>query len=630
LPTSNAKLPFNAMTTATDLRQRISTLTVRAARIEGMLTAAAARQQELTAEVSLAKGRLALGEEVSRVFEALQHRAHERSVGAFERLLSAILQDVLPEAGQVKLVPQYKSNTTWLDILLDKNGNLEDVAEANGGAVTNVVCAGLRFAALSRTDNRRLMILDEPDCWLMPERIQPFFNVISQVATKSRTQTFFITHHGAATVEGHTNIVRFSTDSNGKVQAGALAPLVADWPNNEVPGIRAIELINVRRHEHTVVPCFPGATAYIGPNNLGKSTAIVTAIKTVAYGESDDTLIRHGESECKVVLHLEKNLRIEWSRALKRNPVVLYELYDGDTKLSSGGQKVRNQAPDWVTDILGIDRVDNLDIQVGNQKSPVFLLNDPAPRRAQILSVGRESSHLKSFMKAYEQLKASDRETVARGELELGKLKYRLRFMAQLPDIQQKLTRIDAQQAESVALVERTERLKAALARLGQLTSSVDALSNEAAVLRKVPAAPVLHDEVRIANVLGLLERGAKLQALPSIPALPEFVLLKNTDSLLQLGRRIASGLAKQDLKAKLPSRMPETPVLKDESRVQLNVSKIASAIEKANATNTELGVVSQSFDAAIKDLATLKEQLGECPSCGAAFATEDEHCHAH
>src|SRR5690606_17040382 len=204
-----------------------------------------------------------------------------------------ILNDVLPEEGVIRLLTQYKSNATWLDIALEKNGNLEDVVDGNGGAVTNVISAGLRFAALTRTPNRRLMVLDEPDCWLMENRVSAFARVISQVSAQTQTQTFFITHKNPAYFEGHVNLVQFYADDEGKVKASALAPVVQEWTDDETPGIRALELIDFRRHEHTLVPCYPGATAYIGPNNLGKSTAIVSSFKAVAYGESNDTMIRH-------------------------------------------------------------------------------------------------------------------------------------------------------------------------------------------------------------------------------------------------------------------------------------------------------------------------------------------------
>src|SRR5690606_12576908 len=179
-------------------------------------------------------------------------------------------------------------------------------------------------------------------------------------------------------------------------------------------------LYNFRKHVNTVIPCFPGATAIVGDNNLGKSTAIVSALKAVAYGESDDSMIHHDAQEAQVIFHLEKGIRIEWVRSRKGARSVVYRVFEGSNPepIHEGSPKSRNSAPDWIQDLMGVSRVDDLDIQVGNQKLPVFLLNESASRRAQILSLGRESGHLAALMKAYEDLKAQDGVTVKRGERE--------------------------------------------------------------------------------------------------------------------------------------------------------------------------------------------------------------------
>lgn len=615
-----------------NLRQRLHQLSVRAAQLEGARKADAARNGELLKGVSLAKGRLGLGEEVSRIFDALQQKAHERSVGAFERLLSAILNDVLPDEGKVRLLPQFKSNTTWLDIALEKNGSLEDVVDGNGGAVTNVVCAGLRFAALSRTDNRRLMILDEPDCWLKPERVPAFVRVVAQVASQTQTQTFFITHHDPSFFEGQVNLVRFSADKNGKVLAQSLAPLVSDWEDNIQPGVRAIELVNVRRHEHTIIPCYPGATAFIGDNNLGKSTAVVTSFKAVAYGESDDTLIRHGADEARIIFYLEGNKRIEWSRALKRSPSVIYRLMEGDTVLAEGRPKTRNQAPEWVTDVLGVARVDDLDIQVGNQKAPVFLLNDSAPRRAQILSVGRESGHLKTLMKKYDDIKATDRETVKQGELVLARLKVRLGYLAKAEELPSRLETLAAQSEDFLREVERGEKLQAQLAKLAAAQTACEQATAQWRALETLPECPELQDEAQLVKLTARLEKHAKVAGLPDAPVLPAFPELHELALLLKMGQRISQSGKLIAACAPLPQSVPTLPELVDLEGLNRFSVKLTNQGQTVVSSQRDLVALQQDEAREIRRLEELKEEMGgECPLCGAAFPEEGvEHEHTH
>ncbi len=615
-----------------NLRQRLHQLSVRAAQLDGARKADASRNDELLQEVSLAKGRLGLGEEISRIFDALQQKAHERSVGAFERLLSAILNDVLPDEGKVRLLPQFKSNATWLDIALEKNGSLEDVVDGNGGAVTNVVCAGLRFAALSRTDNRRLMILDEPDCWLKPERVPAFVRVVSQVAMQTQTQTFFITHHDPSFFEGQVNLVRFTADKDGKVLAQSLAPLVCDWEDDQQPGVRAIELVNVRRHEHTIIPCYPGATAFIGDNNLGKSTAVVTSFKAVAYGESDDTMVRHGADEARIIFYLEGNKRIEWSRSLKRSPSVMYRLVEGDKVIAEGRPKTRNQAPEWVTDVLGVARVDDLDIQVGNQKSPVFLLNDSAPRRAQILSVGRESGHLKTLMKKYDDIKAADRETVKQGELTLARLKLRLGYLAKAEPLPERLEHLAAHSEGLLRQVEQWEKLQALTTRLEQAKASCERLEREWVVLEGLPGAPALHDEAALEKLVARLAKHARIASLPDAPTMPAVPELHELATLLKLGQRIAQARKLVQVCEPVPQSLPGMPEMLDLEALNRLTTRLSGQALTAQATQRELSTLQQEESKEAEKLEVLKQELGgECPLCGAAFPEHGvEHEHAH
>lgn len=610
------------------VRNRVQNAGLRAARLDGVRASALSRSEELAQAIALAKGRLNLTEEVTSVFEALQTRAHERSLGAFERLLSAVLNDVLPEEGVVRLLAQVKANATWLDVALEKaNGALEDVLDANGGAVTNVISTGLRFAALSRTKNRRLMILDEPDCWLKPERVPAFINVVAQVATQTQTQTFFITHHEPELLQGRVNIVRFSQDSKGKVRATAELPLVTQWEDDSTPGIRSIELVNVRRHEHTVIPCFPGATAFIGDNNLGKSTAIASSFKAVAYGESDDSLIRHGAQEARIVLTLENGQRLEWSRALKRSPAVLYRLYQGDELVCEGRPKTRNQAPEWVTDVLGVARVDDLDIQVGAQKTPVFLLDDSAPKRAQILSVGKESGHLKTLMRKYEESRAQDRETVKHGELELARLRARLGYLAKVPLVLAEVQALSENANTLLQELEQREKLQAVHDRLAARLNEVLALERQLSCLQQLPGAPALartEELERVLRKLTQLQRAATVVPLPTLPAVPE---LQATAELLRLGQRMAQASKAIAALQNMPA-VPSAPVLVDSKELTKVLTQLPAALDAALKSEQDLKALGMRLEQERQALQSLQEKLGECPLCGHAF--EDEKGHAH
>jgi energy-coupling factor transporter ATP-binding protein EcfA2 len=656
-----------------ELRRRLHQATLRSATLHGVRKADTDARDRLVTEVSEAKGRLSLGEEVARIFDALQQRAHERSVGAFERLLSAILRDVLPEEGAVRLLPQFKNNTTWLDVALEKGGKLEDLIDGNGGAVTNVVCTGLRFAALSRTQNRRLMILDEPDCWLKPERVPSFVRVIAQVSAQTHTQTFFITHHDPSYFEGQVNVVRFAADENGKIFAQALAPVLHQWENDDQPGLRGIELINFRRHEHTVIPCFPGPTAFIGDNNFGKSTAINTSFKALAYGESDESMIRHDCDQFRIVFHIEQKRRIEMTRARKGSPAVMYRLYEegNPEPLIEGPQKARGQAPEWVTNLLGVQRVDDLDIQLGNQKSPVFLLNETASKRAQILSVGREAGYLKTLMKRYDELKSSDRETVKHGEAKVAKLAYRLKQLEVIERADEKMAELVIDGEDLFIALERREQLEQVMGRVERALQAVGALEQENAALQGLPEqAPQLVDTAALERVIGVIdvasqrllapappavpgvpqlsdlsilervanaiELSSRRLAVPALPELPEVPPMTDTAAIVTIGQRLGTLSRTIATLEQVPTDLPESPALADGSALAAMLERLVRQTTCATLAMAEVKGVDTEHAQAEAEHEQLKEELGGlCPLCGSHFPEQHDsngaaHVHTH
>lgn len=553
---------------ANELRQRVQQTTHRTSRLAGMQEANALRKVELTQAVAAAKARQGLGDEVKLVFGALQVSAHERSVGTFERLLTALLNDVLPDEGRIRFLPKYRDNTTWLDVALEKNGNLEDILEGNGGAVTNVVSAGLRYASLTRTKNRRFMVLDEPDCWMKKERIPAFIRVIAQVAKLTNVQTLFISHFGdLSQYPGLVNVVELSSGPDKVRHANVVGPLVTDWTDDTTPGIRCIELHNFRAHTHTVIPCFPGATAFVGDNNEGKSAAISGSIKAVAYGESDDSVIHHDASEAKVIIHLENQTRVEWTRSRKGSPAVMYRQFNGDTMVHECRQPSRNMAPDWCQTLLGINKVDALDIQVGNQKSPVFLLDETASTRAQILSLGRESSHLKTLMQDYEAIKADDSATVKQGELELGRVVFNLSKLEPIPDVSvqlEKLSKLSDAVCTEMVNRERTESL---LARWDTSRAILDKVEAELSILADIPELFELTDVTPMLALADRIDGHKRLLTaidLPQIPALPELVDVTEIHEIGEALRTRRELLAAMDLPV-----IPVLPELIDVVKIQ-------------------------------------------------------------
>lgn len=714
------------------LGQRYSALQLRLAALRGREAELRTRQGRLTSNVALAKGRLELAPRVAATFEYLQDKAHARAVGDFEDLLSAFVEDVVPESGKIHLELGTERGAPALDIFLDNGGDLEDIYSGNGGGVTNVVVTALGFSALSRTRNRQIMLLDEPDCWLKSVNVPAFTKVIAEVSNprmlpsgkeSAGCQTLMISHNDVSLMDDGAHLQNLSLDTDVEAFAARMGTTVSyvgepsacayvvwakgkgatkghvqvryrpegegdddqnaltkgfpfsqsvsgprHWADDATPGVRWIEVENLRHHVKTRLPLSSGLNVLTGGVNTGKSTLLFTALRALAYGESDDSMIRHGADQAVIRLGLEAGVVLEMVRNRKGSPKVLYRLYAdgaferGEAPAHEGSQEVRSKTPAFIREALRIETVDDMDIQLRHQKQPVFLLNESAARRARLLSVGKESGLLSTMITRHGRNMTKDRETVKTGEVELNEVNRSLTALtalASLSGLEAILTDILAEAqgagaqvktlAQSVAAIER----QAGKAQLGALAQ---------AILATRLTRPTLIDSAPLARCAERIERNQGKARLQNLPEVPHASSLADT---ARLARSVHS-LAQLTGRARLADtpKVPVTPILRDTVLLEKSVKhlesmqcgKLSASLRKApiagKMIDTTLlrstgGTLSKGASlvrelqesdakaqaeslAAQAQLQEFKDELGVCPLCQSSLAEGHNHAHKH
>ena len=459
------------------------------------------RYENLSLSVGQAKTRVEIEPEVMGVMEELQRREHERAVGAYEELLTLFMRDVLPGHRDVVMDLRTERSLPALDVYLRKGEGmpLEDALSGTGGSVTNILSAGLRFISLVRSGRRPFLVLDEPDCWIKPELAPKFAGVVQSVAEQLGVQVLMISHHDEQMFE---NLLphRLRLEKNGAQLVAQWAPTASqpEWAEDQA-GVRSIELVNFQSHAHTIIPLSPGLTLINGDNDIGKS-AIVSALRSVFDADSNENHIRHGAKSAKVFLDFGPDHVLSWERFRKGNPTVAYELRTAGSshdlepiRRSIGARDV----PEWVQD-FGIGLIDGIDVQLANQKEPVFLLSKPARDRAKALAIGGENAHVQEMLAIGKQEINEARLIVRNGEKELEKL-HRARQTLEVIDtrdeaiiyLEEKSKAIEEQQREQDKMQALLGRWQAAGARrkalepmLGEMPALPHAPTNYAHVDR--------------------------------------------------------------------------------------------------------------------------------------------------
>lgn len=622
------------------------------ARLEGRKDALLAREAELTRTVGLAKGRVALKGEVQAFLDQIQEEHSRRNVESFEKLLSALADEVIPGIDPIRLDLSTERGLPALDITVQRpGGEKSDVYEDQGGALTNVVGAGLRLVAVVKSNLRRFVVLDEADCWIKPDRVPVFYKVMEDAANRLGIQCLAISHHDVSTFESNIRVAEIQGRPETGVKLSNPVPEPEWLP--EQPGFRYIRLVDVQAYEDAVIVLSPGVNAITGPNNHGKST-FARALRAVFFGEARDSLVRFGAQRAMVEIGLENGRLLRFVRQPRKTPVNSWSLHeaDGSVVVEDGVRHdtIRGMPP-WVQDRLGIRPIEDLDAHIGRQKKPVFLLDDPASKRASVLSVGQESDHVRRMIVIHKEMNTRDAATIREGEREIGAGRDRLAKLARSEPLTERLEEL----RQGLADIEtRQRRLDDAERRLDALERSRGALERtrgRAAALEALPGEPVL-DALRATlrdgiareeladRIDGIGADWRKAYALAgALDSLPEreAVLPKDTDRMLALGLAIhrpktalAKGRSILETLAGLPIAAPE---LRATRPMEEWLDRIEQSARRAEASRTSLGDVKARLEGVESRLAELHASLGgHCPTCGQAVADPHsllgEHVH--
>ena len=581
------------------------------ARMEGRRDAVALRLAELTREIELAKGRLAVKEEVEAFIEAVHGSASRRNLAAFETLLTALVQEVLPGEKPVALELSTERGLASLDICVRRpDGTLEDVLEDNGGALTNVIGMALRLIAVVKADVARFLALDEADCWIAPERVSSFYKVLEDGAARLGVQCFAVSHHDLSQFSDKFHIARIVGEPVGGVDVQS-ADCSNAWDDAQ-PGLRFIRLVNVQAYKDATLPLSPGVNALIGPNNRGKST-FIRALRAVFYGEARDSLVRAGAKSAIVEIGVAGKRILRFTRQPRRSPVNIWSLHEADgsvveekgMRYETGGRNV----PDWVGDLLRITKVEDLDVHIAHQKFPVFLLGETASRRSAVLSIGQEASYIRDMLTIHRERCTRDNATVRNGERELASLQETLAKLEEIGTLKKQLNALREQARQIKVGSERLQVHQDHAVRLANLTQQLKAVRARAEATRALP------QPERMADLTRRVEHARERERIGR--------------QVLQLGRDLASIKARLAALRSLPDAVP---TLESTTSAQNMMKRLAELRSAALIARSRMAQIDEGLKSVQAEMALFVEETGGlCPTCGSPVNAEnllDHHAH--
>jgi hypothetical protein len=436
----------------TDLNNKVSSLSKNINILEGRQIQLEDRNKILIQETKDSVWFLDNKANIEEFLNELQKDVHQRTVGSYSKLLTALVQDVLPH-NPVKIGMNIytERGLPALDIFVDSSGKEISIMNGCGGSLNNVVSTGLRIIATAKSKMRRFVFLDEPDCWIKPDRVTGYFKILKELCVRMNFQAIVISHNNINNFIGSVdNIINLTGTPDVGLSVECDLEKI-NW-NEDQEGIRSIRLKNFASFKDGILHFSPGINIITGDNNIGKSR-VTQAFRALFYGDTDDGDIRLNEKRADLELTFDNDKVLYWSRGIKRNPINLWKLTDknGNTLQSPSGEDYETggrSVPDWVKDETKIARMEGLDYQISNQLTPVFLLNENPPKRAVVLSMGNESGFLDKIIGGF-KVKCNQKQVILRNnEKELSNNLRLLKKIEDLPSLSRQIGFILTKQKE--------------------------------------------------------------------------------------------------------------------------------------------------------------------------------------
>lgn len=394
--------------------------------------------------------------------------------------------------------------------------------------------------------------------------------------------------------------------------------------------IRCLTLENFMAHGRTELALGPGLTALTGPNNVGKS-AVVEALRCLALNPSPRHVIRHGAKEARVTLELADGTRVVW---IRKKASAGYELWrPGAEKAEEFWKLGRGGVPEEIREVLRLDLVElesgePVDVHLGDQRTPIFLLNQPPSAAAAFFAASSESAHLLAMQNALKHRMTDAKRDQAQARSRLAGIAADLDRLAGLPRLALTLesardqdSRVQESQAGIPALEQVLERRRTLDAGLSRSKAKAAALAGLLAPAEPAPTADlarILNDLRRLSQDLG--QARTQGEALAQLAPAPEAQATTPVAEYLKAHNILKNKLKKAEDRAGGLAHLQACPSLTPSAPLAETLARMAGV-------RAELERSRKSGEACVARLHKLRQEIAErlanigvCPTCGAGL----------
>jgi len=599
---------------------------------------------DLIQKMSKAEKYLADKDSTLAVLERTLSIVQTQSKALFEELLTQLIHDIMPQnKDQVVLEAGVSRNRATLEFLSkNSSGFFENIYYDCGGSIHNIISVGLRFIVLSRTANRRILFLDEPDCWMNPRYVPTFMAIVESLAQRVGVQVIFISHYDTdySKMAGQhihlqnedgvvTTQISYAAD---KVSDASAAEGIGDEThlNTLMDGVgwRYIRLTNVKSHENTLIELSPTMNYLSGDNNVGKSH-VIRAVAAMLSNNGTESLIAHGKDEARLEIGIEEGLSLVWTYRRRGTRKTTYELFDSEGNLIKESRDGKD-APDWLNDYFAMAQVNGLDVHISDQNQSDFLIDRGTSThdRAKALSLGRDAQKVQRMISLHGERCTESRKMLNEGQRDLRSVKNKLAVFRHNGSIQDCLDGAEKSLSEISKNTSRLQELGLSAAKLSKLSSQVRVLRSGESLL--VPAVPEIKGEGDLERAITQIERKAKEKEALSYISGVSIADFPHQEPIFELGvlaARIASLREKTAVIRGVVNVIPELkcpdPSAKDSDLVIKTGTSLEEKRKRVELLKSALKEAIGVEEATLAEKEALVADHGYCPFCNAKYSPD-------
>lgn len=336
--------------------------------------------------------------------------------------------------------------------------------------------------------------------------------------------------------------------------------------------IHRLIITDFMTHEHTVLELHSGVTVLTGPNNTGKS-AVVEALRCVAENPPSASLIRHGAAKAVVRLELDDGSWVQWERTAGS---VVYKVRSANGTETVYAKVGRGTVPEDIRALLRLQSLSteagSVDVHIGHQKDPIFLLDQPGSQAAAFFAASTEADYLLAMQQALKERTAEAQSDRRRLQQEIQQTEKDLAAFALLPAVAQQMKEAENLYAQIEATDRAVPALEALILTADNLAQRLRLWTQKSRRLQPLEAPPDVQDTVSLQNRLDqLVNAHSSIQKtrilLASLARLDTPPPIKNTAALHDLlhhMQRTHRNLSRRTQTSEVLSRVKEPPSLSD------------------------------------------------------------------